>query len=176
MVEHWRPGGISFRSLHGWQLWTEKNNFLRRRHYDSGDRSSECISYIWHVHWGSVRILFRILVRVKMSWPFYLSLHYFCHPFGRSSRKCMKCTPWHALSLPHTFGNSFLIGFGLTFAACAAPLLVTEIAFPTQRAQATSMYNTLWWAVFSKLCRSAQCAVAHVLLAPIRSKNRRLIL
>ncbi|KAF5328747.1 hypothetical protein D9619_011586 [Psilocybe cf. subviscida] len=51
-------------------------------------------------------------------------------------------------SVSHTFGMfigaRFLIGFGLTFAACAAPLLVTEIAFPTQRAQATSMYNTLW--------------------------------
>jgi sugar porter (SP) family MFS transporter len=52
-------------------------------------------------------------------------------------------------SVSHTFGMfigaRFLIGFGLTFAACAAPLLVTEIAFPTQRAQATSMYNTLWY-------------------------------
>ncbi|PPQ80209.1 hypothetical protein CVT25_003562 [Psilocybe cyanescens] len=49
----------------------------------------------------------------------------------------------------HSFGMfigaRFLIGFGLTFAAAAAPLLVTEIAFPTQRAQATSMYNTLWY-------------------------------
>jgi len=49
----------------------------------------------------------------------------------------------------HSFGQfigaRFLIGFGLTFAATAAPLLVTEIAYPTQRAQATSMYNTLWY-------------------------------
>ncbi|KIM45610.1 hypothetical protein M413DRAFT_344480 [Hebeloma cylindrosporum] len=49
----------------------------------------------------------------------------------------------------HSFGMfigaRFLIGFGLTFAAAAAPLLVTEIAYPTQRAQATSMYNTLWY-------------------------------
>ncbi|CAA7260767.1 unnamed protein product [Cyclocybe aegerita] len=42
-------------------------------------------------------------------------------------------------------GARFLIGFGLTFAAAAAPLLVTEIAYPTHRAQATSMYNTLWY-------------------------------
>jgi len=42
-------------------------------------------------------------------------------------------------------GARFLIGFGLTFAAGAAPLLITEIAFPTQRAQATSMYNTFWY-------------------------------
>ncbi|KAF8634309.1 hypothetical protein AX17_004261 [Amanita inopinata Kibby_2008] len=42
-------------------------------------------------------------------------------------------------------GARFLIGFGLTFAASAAPLLVTELAYPTQRAQLTSMYNTLWY-------------------------------
>ncbi|KAJ3575377.1 hypothetical protein NP233_g1138 [Leucocoprinus birnbaumii] len=42
-------------------------------------------------------------------------------------------------------GARFMIGFGLTFAAAAAPLLVTEIAYPSQRAQATSMYNTLWY-------------------------------
>ncbi|RDB15613.1 Lactose permease [Hypsizygus marmoreus] len=42
-------------------------------------------------------------------------------------------------------GARFLIGFGLTFAASSAPLLVTELAFPSQRAQATSMYNTLWY-------------------------------
>ncbi|KAA1472818.1 general substrate transporter [Dentipellis sp. KUC8613] len=46
----------------------------------------------------------------------------------------------------HMFiGARFLIGFGLTFAAAAAPLLVTEIAYPSQRGQATSMYNTLWY-------------------------------
>ena len=38
----------------------------------------------------------------------------------------------------------FLIGFGLTFAAAAAPVLVTEIAYPSHRAPATSLYNTLW--------------------------------
>ncbi|KAF9456247.1 general substrate transporter [Collybia nuda] len=42
-------------------------------------------------------------------------------------------------------GARFLIGFGLTFAASAAPLLVTEIAFPSQRAQLTSLYNSLWY-------------------------------
>ncbi|TFY78284.1 hypothetical protein EWM64_g5722 [Hericium alpestre] len=42
-------------------------------------------------------------------------------------------------------GARFLIGFGLTFAAASAPLLVTEIAYPSQRGQATSMYNTLWF-------------------------------
>ncbi len=42
-------------------------------------------------------------------------------------------------------GARFLIGFGLTFAANAAPLLVTEIAYPSQRGQLTSLYNTMWF-------------------------------
>ncbi|KAG9313567.1 hexose transporter [Chiua virens] len=42
-------------------------------------------------------------------------------------------------------GARFLIGFGLTFAANAAPLLVTEISYPTYRAPLTSMYNSLWY-------------------------------
>ncbi|KAI9057962.1 hexose transporter [Trametes sanguinea] len=42
-------------------------------------------------------------------------------------------------------GARFLIGFGLTFAAAAAPVLITEIAYPTQRGPATSLYNTLWF-------------------------------
>lgn len=41
-------------------------------------------------------------------------------------------------------GCRFLIGFGLSFASVAAPILVTELAFPTQRAQLTSLYNTCW--------------------------------
>ncbi|KAF9036263.1 general substrate transporter [Panaeolus papilionaceus] len=41
-------------------------------------------------------------------------------------------------------GARFLIGFGLTFGASSAPLLITEIAYPTQRAQLTSVYNSLW--------------------------------
>ncbi|KAH9915058.1 general substrate transporter [Epithele typhae] len=42
-------------------------------------------------------------------------------------------------------GARFLIGFGLTFAAAAAPVLITEVAYPSQRAPATSLYNTLWF-------------------------------
>ncbi|KAF8887528.1 hexose transporter [Infundibulicybe gibba] len=40
-------------------------------------------------------------------------------------------------------GARFLIGFGLTFAANAAPMLVTEISYPTYRAPLTSAYNSL---------------------------------
>lgn len=42
-------------------------------------------------------------------------------------------------------GARFLIGFGLTFAANAAPMLVTEIAYPTYRAPLTATYNSLWY-------------------------------
>ncbi|KAF8591257.1 general substrate transporter [Ramaria rubella] len=41
-------------------------------------------------------------------------------------------------------GARFLMGLGLTFAANAAPLLVSEIAYPTHRAPLTSCYNSLW--------------------------------
>ncbi|KAH7928915.1 general substrate transporter [Leucogyrophana mollusca] len=41
-------------------------------------------------------------------------------------------------------GARFMIGFGLTFAASAAPLLITELAYPSQRGQLTSTYNCLW--------------------------------
>lgn len=42
-------------------------------------------------------------------------------------------------------GARFLIGFGLTFAANAAPMLVTEISYPLYRAPLTSLYNSLWY-------------------------------
>ncbi|KAJ7510997.1 hexose transporter [Mycena galericulata] len=42
-------------------------------------------------------------------------------------------------------GARFLIGFGLTFAANAAPMLVTELSYPKYRATLTSTYNSLWY-------------------------------
>ncbi|KZT07121.1 hexose transporter [Laetiporus sulphureus 93-53] len=42
-------------------------------------------------------------------------------------------------------GARFCIGFGLTFAANSAPMLVTEISYPTYRAPLTSLYNALWY-------------------------------
>ncbi|KAJ7719436.1 hexose transporter [Mycena maculata] len=42
-------------------------------------------------------------------------------------------------------GARFLIGFGLTFAANAAPMLVTELSYPQYRATLTSTYNSLWY-------------------------------
>lgn len=50
-----------------------------------------------------------------------------------------------AQSVGMFIGARFLIGFGLTFAANAAPLLVTEISYPTYRAPLTSTYNSLWY-------------------------------
>jgi len=37
-----------------------------------------------------------------------------------------------------------IIGFGLAFNITAAPILIMELAFPTQKAQMVSIYNTLW--------------------------------
>lgn len=42
-------------------------------------------------------------------------------------------------------GSRFLIGFGTSFAQMAAPLLISEVAYPTQRGPLTSLYNTLWF-------------------------------
>lgn len=42
-------------------------------------------------------------------------------------------------------GARFLIGFGLSFACIAAPVLITELAFPTHRAPITSLYNSTWY-------------------------------
>ncbi|KAI0287509.1 hexose transporter [Russula brevipes] len=50
-----------------------------------------------------------------------------------------------AHSIGMFIGARFLIGFGLTFASTAAPMLVTEVAYPLYRAPITSMYNTLWY-------------------------------
>jgi MFS family permease len=42
-------------------------------------------------------------------------------------------------------GCRFLIGFGNAWACIAAPVLITEIAFPTHRAPLTSLYNATWY-------------------------------
>ncbi|EEB89700.1 hypothetical protein MPER_12172, partial [Moniliophthora perniciosa FA553] len=50
-----------------------------------------------------------------------------------------------AQSVRMFIGARFLIGFGLSFAANAAPLLVTELSYPSYRAALTSAYNSLWY-------------------------------
>ncbi|KIJ51839.1 hypothetical protein M422DRAFT_244216 [Sphaerobolus stellatus SS14] len=50
-----------------------------------------------------------------------------------------------AQSLGMFIGARFMVGFGLQLAGNAAPLLVTEIAYPTLRAPLTSCYNSIWF-------------------------------
>lgn len=42
-------------------------------------------------------------------------------------------------------GARIIIGFGLCFCSNAAPLLLIELSYPTQRGKITSMYNTNWY-------------------------------
>ncbi|KAH9941775.1 general substrate transporter [Epithele typhae] len=42
-------------------------------------------------------------------------------------------------------GARFLIGFGLSIASNAAPMLVTEMSYPVYRPQLSALYNTLWY-------------------------------
>lgn len=51
-----------------------------------------------------------------------------------------------APNLMHFILARGVIGFGMSFSVNAAPLLVTELAYPTQRAALTAIYNTMWYA------------------------------
>jgi len=42
-------------------------------------------------------------------------------------------------------GCRLLIGIGLSWATMAAPVLITELAFPTHRAPITGLYNSSWY-------------------------------
>jgi len=52
---------------------------------------------------------------------------------------------WAATSVPVFIGARVIIGFGLCFSVNAAPLLITELAYPTQRGKITSLFNTAWY-------------------------------
>lgn len=41
--------------------------------------------------------------------------------------------------------TSLIVGLGLGFATNAAPLLITELAYPTQRGPITASYNSSWY-------------------------------
>ncbi|KAL5519868.1 hypothetical protein ACEPAG_1528 [Sanghuangporus baumii] len=43
------------------------------------------------------------------------------------------------------FPSRFMVGFGTTIAANAAPMLISEIAYPPHRATLTSLYNCMWY-------------------------------
>ncbi|KAG8779330.1 hypothetical protein FRC16_003453 [Serendipita sp. 398] len=47
--------------------------------------------------------------------------------------------------IPHFIASRVLVGVGLCIATNAAPLLITELAYPTQRAPITAMYNGSWY-------------------------------
>lgn len=49
-----------------------------------------------------------------------------------------------AQSVEMFIGARWLLGFGLGFAGSGAPLLITEVAYPSQRGIMTSIYNSLW--------------------------------
>ncbi|KIM27467.1 hypothetical protein M408DRAFT_329932 [Serendipita vermifera MAFF 305830] len=45
----------------------------------------------------------------------------------------------------HFIASRVMVGLGLCFATNSAPLLVTELAYPTQRAPITALYNSSWY-------------------------------
>ncbi|KAH7884734.1 hypothetical protein F5I97DRAFT_1812799 [Phlebopus sp. FC_14] len=59
----------------------------------------------------------------------------------------------------HIFiGARVLLGFGLAFSVNAAPLLVSELSYPTQRSKMTALFNTLWYlgsAIAAWICLAA---------------------
>ncbi|KAN0120675.1 general substrate transporter [Russula decolorans] len=52
-----------------------------------------------------------------------------------------------------------LAGVGLIFGTIAAPLLITELAYPTQRDKFTSLYNTMWYV--GSIVAAWTCLVAY---------------
>ncbi|KAH8111990.1 hexose transporter [Phellopilus nigrolimitatus] len=77
---------------------------------------------------------------------------YFCDGLGRKRTIFFGATIVIAGAIIQTasqsvnmfIGSRFMLGFGLGFCTAAAPMLVTEIAYPTQRAPISSVYNALW--------------------------------
>ncbi|KAG2127492.1 general substrate transporter [Suillus clintonianus] len=63
--------------------------------------------------------------------------------FGASLMIVATAMQTASMSVEMFIGARFLVGFGQTFAATAAPLLVAEVAYPSHRAKATSLYNSL---------------------------------
>jgi len=54
----------------------------------------------------------------------------------------LEATAW---TVGQLIGGRMLVGTGLIFGINAAPLLITELAYPTQRGKVTSLYNTMWY-------------------------------
>lgn len=126
--EHWRSRCLPLRAVHLRYIRTPSSYFHWCIYHVYRHHHSDCFPVCWNVHWGSVRAS------------------------GFEKHTFLTC-----------YLFSFLIGFGVTFAgdcqsylqvnrltelhilANAAPLLVTEIAYPTHRSPLTSTYNSLWY-------------------------------
>ncbi|EJC97804.1 hexose transporter [Fomitiporia mediterranea MF3/22] len=78
---------------------------------------------------------------------------YLSDEIGRRPSILLGATILWGATLLQTFSSSvsmfigarFLVGFGTTIAANAAPMLVSEIAYPPHRAILTSLYNCMWY-------------------------------
>ncbi|KAG1886978.1 hypothetical protein F4604DRAFT_1225062 [Suillus subluteus] len=56
-------------------------------------------------------------------------------------------------------GARVLIGLGIAFSINAAPLLISELSYPTHRGKFTSLYNSMWY--FGSIISSWICLVAY---------------
>ncbi|KAF9003948.1 hypothetical protein BDQ17DRAFT_1424917 [Cyathus striatus] len=54
----------------------------------------------------------------------------------------LQATSWN---IAMYIASRIVIGFGLTFCTNSAPLLLIELAYPTQRGKITSIYNSSWY-------------------------------
>lgn len=56
-------------------------------------------------------------------------------------------------------GARVLIGLGVAFSINAAPLLISELSYPTHRGKLTSLYNSMWY--FGSIISAWICLVAY---------------
>ncbi|KAG6335508.1 hypothetical protein ID866_3580 [Astraeus odoratus] len=66
----------------------------------------------------------------------------FNHPSGRTLG-LLTAIQTASQTVGMFIGARYLLGLGITFAGTAAPLLISEIAYPNYRAQLTSLFNSL---------------------------------
>ncbi|KAK1470136.1 lactose permease [Colletotrichum cuscutae] len=64
-------------------------------------------------------------------------------------------------SLPMFIVSRWLLGAATAFIAQPAPILVTELAYPTQRGKISSLYNTFFFAFFYFVPESPRWLIAH---------------
>lgn len=54
-------------------------------------------------------------------------------------------TQGSSMTIQVFIGARVLIGFGMAFSINAAPLLISELSYPTHRGKMTSLYNSMWY-------------------------------